>query len=962
MMKKTILQYITENLSQRNVTFVFPSAIPAQFWAHAAAVHSGKAVGINRFVAWDIFKAETLSNKQKDVYPANNAVRTMFAGNLLRENKDVLEKDAPLLHEIINPLYAENYESFIPSIAGMLSQLDLFVRHLKETSCSHNNYFDDLKLIHAKYKDFLAKNNFYESAWQRIPFHDNEKTWMLFFPELADDWNEYETELSLEAEKNPSRIIIIPLNTISESVPWSVPQKKYSHDAETILKDYKNKQLIFSSYKDEIPWIVLAVKKMLACGIIPEDIAVSVPALPDMLERLVRECKIRDVPVSIRQGKPLSNHTGGRIFSALEKCLSSRWSFAAMKHLLLDKSLPWKEKSLIDELLDFGLKYRCMMGFQDHGREIDVWEKSFDRVWHPNNEKRISLNELKKYYLTLKKDIINLVESKSFSEIKKRWRLFEDTYLIKENISNDVNNVMARIIRALDELIDVEEKLVSNEIASNAIASIKLEKPYTIFLNYIRGIEYVFQQNNGGVPIYNYRAAAGISPLVHFVINMNQDDATVKGSSISFLREDRQRMLRLTDRDLSSDFISAYKISGVFPVFSVSKQTANGTAVPHRMLHEHFAAEHLIQPSVLDDSYFLELQIAQGRFPKEEFDKQKLAPTEMQRLAYSQYQNMLLNPIQHDIRNTSFENSELIKTVQERLSKKNDDVRISPSDINEYIKCPFRWMLQSGLKINEKQTEIEAIDQRDLGKLYHRILEKFFLKIKDEGRFRAEHLPIYKKYIYEETDAALHEARNREGAFQESIYGMLRERINAALVQYIETDAENLNGCIIVGPEMPLRKKINGIDAALSGISDLVAEDENGKTILTDYKTGVMPAVSELLANNDELPLNMQMAAYINMIEDSGKTIVHTARFYSIDNRKFQNVVSAIPPKRINAKLPVERIAYQKEVDDVEFVFRKIIDHMNTGTYFVPPLKERRFCNECRVSSVCRISFSGGEV
>jgi ATP-dependent helicase/DNAse subunit B len=379
------------------------------------------------------------------------------------------------------------------------------------------------------------------------------------------------------------------------------------------------------------------------------------------------------------------------------------------------------------------------------------------------------------------------------------------------------------------------------------------------------------------------------------------------------------------------------------------------------MLGEHLHEELVIERSVLKDSYLMELEIAQGIVSDNSCTENNISPSELQHLAFSCYQTFSLEPIQDDIRNASFKEPELIHLMKERLSHKGDDKRLSPSDINQFVKCPFRWMLQSGLKIREKQTEIETIDQRDLGKLYHRILEKFFLRIKNEdGRFHANHLPLYKEYIQEETDNALREAKNKEGAFQESVFAMLRERICSALNHYLEEDAETLNACIVIGPEQPLRKTFHGIDTALSGISDLIVEDANQNTILTDYKTGIMPSASELLAEDDELPLDMQMAAYINMIEDSEKTIVKTARFYSLDKRRFQEVISENKKTRSNAKLPVERTMYQKEIDDVEIVFRQIIDQMNTGEYFVPPERERYFCNECKVSSVCRIPFSGG--
>ncbi len=957
-MKKSVLSYIAEYISRRDVYFVFPSAIPAQAWAQVVSVYTGQPVGINRFAAWDIFKAETLSVKQKNMHPANSAVRTLFSGNLLKENKVASAGGSPVFKELISPAYADNYESFIPSVSRMLPQLDLFAKHLRDRPGYTNPYFEDLVKIHVKYREFLEKHSFYEAAWNRAPFDNRGKTWMLFFPELAEDWNEYEAELAGGAVKKSGKVIIVPLSELSESLPWSPAQEKHIPDAREILASYKDRSLIFSSAKEELTWLALTVKKLLERGILPEDIAISVPALPDMFERLALEFKIRDVPVSIRQGRPLSSHTGGRIFTALGNCPSSRWSFASLKNLLLDRSLPWKEKDIIDELMEFGLVYRCMTGYQDRGREIDVWEKSFRRAWSPDMEKRVSMDTLGKFYDGLKKDIINITEAKSFSDIKNQWLIFEHKYLVKEEIHEDVDKVMARIIRALDELIRVEE----------TIRIIRLEKPYTVFLNYIREIEYVFQQDTGGVPVYNYRAAAGISPLVHFIINVNQDDATAKGNTVSFLREDRQGLLGLTDHDLSSDFILAYKLSGVFPVFSASRQNSQGPAVPHRMLGEHLNGGELpMERPVQEDSYLLELQIAQGAgLPGKQpgLFPENSGPSEIQRLAYSRYNTFALEPFQEDLRGTPLQNPDLVEMVKEKLSSKHGDARISPSDINEFIKCPFRWMLQSGLKIREKQTEVETIDQRDLGKLYHRILERFFSRIKEEQtRFRTEDLPGYKKYIREETDEALKEARNREGAFQEPVYEMLRERIYAALTQYLDLDAENLNGCIIVGPEQPLRREFEGIPVALSGISDLVVQDEDGHTILTDYKTGVLPDTSELIAGDEgTVPLNMQIAAYISMIEESGKTTVRVARFYSLDNRRFKEVVSETPPSRSNIRLPVTRDTYQKEVDDVEIIFRQLIDHMNTGEFPVPPPKERYFCNECRVSSVCRIPYSGGDL
>jgi len=53
----TIAETILQRLDDRSAYFVFPSAVPASFWAQRAAETTGKPVALERFIAWDDFKA-----------------------------------------------------------------------------------------------------------------------------------------------------------------------------------------------------------------------------------------------------------------------------------------------------------------------------------------------------------------------------------------------------------------------------------------------------------------------------------------------------------------------------------------------------------------------------------------------------------------------------------------------------------------------------------------------------------------------------------------------------------------------------------------------------------------------------------------------------------------------------------------------------------------------------------------
>jgi hypothetical protein len=59
--QRPISEYIIEALPDPSARFVFPSEVAARFWAYAIAEYTMKPLGMDRFIAWDDFKALTLS-------------------------------------------------------------------------------------------------------------------------------------------------------------------------------------------------------------------------------------------------------------------------------------------------------------------------------------------------------------------------------------------------------------------------------------------------------------------------------------------------------------------------------------------------------------------------------------------------------------------------------------------------------------------------------------------------------------------------------------------------------------------------------------------------------------------------------------------------------------------------------------------------------------------------------------
>jgi len=934
---RTLLDHIEADLADRTVRFVFPSAVPALFWARRCAEHTLRPVDQDRFVAWDVFKTACLSTSQPEAIPAGDASRILFAAALLAENAQAAGAGKPLLTEIVAPGHAASYSPFVGALSRMLPAIDRIVKRLCLSDLTKDAYFSDLALIHERYSLFLAAYALYEPAWNRAPFKTTGERWVLFYPELAEDWSEYAEELDRqESVRVIEGAALLPITADRPRVHG-------------ILSDLTGRLIRFDTYQEESRWIALTVRRLLdEGGLQPSDIALSIPELDDYAERLTLEFQLRDLPLDLRSGQALSDHSGGRLFSALAACPGTRWSYRALKDLLLDNSLPWKNRETIDALMDFGLRYRCVAGFREGNREIDVWERSFDRL--RGGASGPANHAIRRFYSDLKRDIAAVVGAPSFAELRTRLLYFKTNHLDQNSFAPETDKILARALEELALLAETEARLKGVTVAD----------PYRIFQAHLQGITYVYQSDTIGVSVYKYRVAAGIQPAVHILANMSQDAATVRTAAAPFLREDRKQRLGLADADLSKPFLRTYAVSGAYVLFTAAQRSPGAFTVPHRLFSEapFFPAldgNSLVFPA---DPLQEEQLLAAGRaLPPVS------TPTSVQR-AGREAALLVRGPGPRvDFRGAPVADSRLAADLRRRLTESRGRHSLSPTDLNEFRACPFAWLLVRGLGIRDKQTEIETIDQRDLGILYHRILERFFLRLQaEETRFHADRLPQYQIVLKEEVEAALLEQQDREGAFQESVYAMLAARIRAALSDYLETDKEYLNGCAIMGAEYPLTRNYGALGINLTGTADLALRSGSGSIVLTDFKTAKAPGAADLTAGDDGLVGNLQMAAYIRMIEDNDAESVAEARFYSLDNRAYQKVVSPEPPARSNARLPVPREQYQSAVDAVDQTVAGIAENLMMGNYPIPDPDYRDVCAACRVASVCRIGYSGGEL
>jgi len=178
MVKPSLQELLQSYIDNRDTVFVFPSAVPAQFWARRICEISYKPIALERFIAWDEFKEQCLSAHQSDRRPANGLSRMLFSSYILEKNARETRSGAPLFTELLPPSYAPDYTPFTSHFSSMLPALKPIMEQTTEASFNTDPYLRDLRILFHHYSDFLNTHNLYEPDWFRSPFQDHNKHWI----------------------------------------------------------------------------------------------------------------------------------------------------------------------------------------------------------------------------------------------------------------------------------------------------------------------------------------------------------------------------------------------------------------------------------------------------------------------------------------------------------------------------------------------------------------------------------------------------------------------------------------------------------------------------------------------------------------------------------------------------------------------------------------------------------------
>jgi len=648
---------ILERLVDPDARFVFPSEIAASSMLAAVLTETGRrALPARRFIGWDAFKSEVFAGDARG-RPSSKAIRSIFARVLAASNAA-----EPFLRSVVPPEAASSSARFAPSLAAALPAL----RAVPEGPGDH---LADWREIRRRYETFMVDRGLYEAAWLGREAASPKAGWVLVYPDLTEDWDDYaDAAMAL-----PGATVVLSGSLGKEPVPAAR----------------------FGTVVEEVRAVLLSIRDAVDSGADPAGIMISVASPESALPILEREAALAGVPLNVREGRPLADAmslAGGRM------------SFESLRRLLLDASRPWKEKEAARRLLDIGISKHIVAPLPG---DADVWEASLG-----------SDDEARRLYRGLRTAVSRIAGAAGFRHLRSAYDAFRRAFIDEEAWSPLQNDEIARCLAVLDEL---EEAADAAGLAPDAFPGAA-----AAWLEQLEATRYLPVSESGGITVYRFPVAAGAVPDIHYVLNLAQGAAVAAARPLSFMRADERDRLGAADRDISAGLVRLLAVSGRRVFLSYSEDGPDGVRPPHPAIDARDPGSVGLAydrrrwlPNLETDA----LPVTEA-FPGQAASASAALATVFGSggadwAAGTPDAPATMGPAAADAAKASM-------SPAGRL-------RLSATSIEGYSSCAFRRVFQSGLRVEPVDSGLSFIDNLLLGRIYHDAFRRLLAPLAEAG-------------------------------------------------------------------------------------------------------------------------------------------------------------------------------------------------------------------------------------
>ena len=305
---------------------------------------------------------------------------------------------------------------------------------------------------------------------------------------------------------------------------------------------------------------------------------------------------------------------------------------------------------------------------------------------------------------------------------------------------------------------------------------------------------------------------------------------------------------------------------------------------------------------------------------------------------------------------------------------------ISPSRLEAYATCPFRFFVQYVLRVQPlpEPTYELTLDSRTFGSLLHRFLARFFRRLRDEGALPLDSLP-HEEYRRRFDEFAAHyrsEVAVRMdvpapvvwNAQWETLCTRAWRAVEAALAEaalweprYMELGLGIAESSLEGGssPEPITMKLADYGEVALRGVVDRVDFSRDGASArIIDYKSG-RPPKKNAKAGYTDAGRRVQLLVYAHGLSEWLRRAEETRKVAQVGYHYLRNPVpeSAQPGDKEWSLETLDAAALDAAIEELHRALGVVLDGIRRGAF--PPVPEvvpngrSASCRYCDVAPAC---------
>ncbi len=886
--------------------FVFPSEVAAAWTLQSLLGPGGSALPRNKCVSWDKFKEETFASPGGR-RPVNGIVRRLFLEAFLAENAR-----QPVFRSLIPPEHAASGPAHLPSLKLVLPLIGRTEKLLARAgSAIDAAKRADLALLASRYREFLDAAGLFEPDDALPRFVPGRKKYVVFYPEVIEDW----ADAAPAFRGHPAVRAVGAARGEGEAAALDV----------------------FPGLEDEMNAVMESIRGLLDAAA-PDDmitrIAITAAGLDEIALPLADTARRFDVPLVVNAGRPLSAYPGVNALGQAAAAVSSGYALRSLEALLGNRSVPWKEPEAAEALIRFGLENNCLRNFTADGRPFDLWD------YHLRRDPRSRAAGA--FYRSLRSALDGLEGAATFDEVKKAFTKFRAVFFTSDAFGDEERRRLELALDRLDELRETARALPLPPPVS----------PFRVWLDVLADTRYVPPPREAGVAVYPYRVSAGIRPDLHFIVNVSEETTRVVAPPFPFLSVDEQARLGLVDGDSSDAFLSLYRVSGNTVRMSGARAGFGRVRLPPPFFVRTGALrERPAGGGAGSDGYAAEERFFLGDAtapPEPPFTLQAEGLAAAAARAGRRAALFTEAPVTPEA---------LRRRVLERLSDEDGRLSLSPTDLERFTACAFRFLLEKAAGLEAPESDFSQDRPFWLGSFIHRVFERFFSRLKEDGaRFEAAARDRLRNDVL---GAAEDEAR----AWEKSeplplppLWRTITRALAGGFRAFVDRTAEAFGDFEILDVEGTFSLPWDEKGLTLSGKIDLLGRNGQG-LIIVDYKKNRVPARSDLLPERGG-PFSFQLPCYVLLAggarDRAAGAPVAAASYYSFEKEHYQHLLHP------SAKAWFTSEQMDGVIGRARAALAAAAGRIRAGDFAIGFASDRtggRACHTCDFRAVCRRKY-----